>query len=161
MKTLLIILLIALAGCKSRQLIQPVPVQYREVVKERIVAADLPSDSASIIALFECDSLNRVIMRELSEEKSKRIQSQYSFRDGVLMYRIQAIPGKAFVTVTDTFRTREIPIAVKVPVEVNRLTKWQSWQIMSFRILATIALLYALFKTSFVGKLLGKLKFWK
>ena len=42
-------------------------------VNDRDVPVVTPADSASILALLECDSLNRVIMRQLEIEKGRRI----------------------------------------------------------------------------------------
>lgn len=59
-------------GCKS----QYMPGTNTETsinVRDREVPVYTPSDSASILALLECDSLNRVVMRELEIERGKRI----------------------------------------------------------------------------------------
>lgn len=122
--------LIILSGCKTAQVpVKEVPVQYKERVVERLVPVELPQDSSSVLALFECDSLNNVIMKELNEVKTKRIQTAYTYRDGALSYRLNAIPGIINVRATDSIVLKEVPIKVPVPYEVNKLTWLQRIQI--------------------------------
>lgn len=67
-----VLMLFGMVGCKS----QYMPGTDTETiinVRDREVPVYTPSDSASILALLECDSLNRVVMRELEIERGKRI----------------------------------------------------------------------------------------
>lgn len=69
---MLLLMLFGMVGCKS----QYMPGTDTETiinVRDREVPVYTPSDSASILALLECDSLNRVVMRELEIERGKRI----------------------------------------------------------------------------------------
>lgn len=59
-------------GCKS-QYMPGTDTETSINVRDREVPVYTPSDSASILALLECDSLNRVILRELEIERGKRI----------------------------------------------------------------------------------------
>lgn len=59
-------------GCKS-QYMPGTDTETSINVRDREVPVVIPGDSASIRALLECDSLNRVVMRELEIEKGKRI----------------------------------------------------------------------------------------
>lgn len=59
-------------GCKS-QYMRGTDTETSINVRDREVPVYTPSDSASILALLECDSLNRVVMRELEIERGKRI----------------------------------------------------------------------------------------
>lgn len=69
---LLLWVLFGMVGCKS-QYMPGVDTETDITVRDREVPVVIPSDSASIRALLECDSLNRVVMRELEIEKGKRI----------------------------------------------------------------------------------------
>lgn len=69
---LLLWVLFAMVGCKT-QYIAGVDTETDITVRDREVPVYTPSDSASILALLECDSLNRVILRELEIERGKRI----------------------------------------------------------------------------------------
>lgn len=64
--------LFGLVGCKS-QYLPGTDTTTDITVRDREVPVVTPADSASILALLECDSLNRVVMRELEIEKGKRI----------------------------------------------------------------------------------------
>lgn len=70
--SVVVLMLFGMVGCKS----QYMPGTDTETiinVRDREVPVYTPSDSASILALLECDSLNRVVMRELEIERGKRI----------------------------------------------------------------------------------------
>ena len=68
----LIAAMLFFSGCKT----QYMPCTDTETsinVRDREVPVYTPSDSASILSLLECDSMNRVVMRELEIERGKRI----------------------------------------------------------------------------------------
>jgi len=67
-----LLLLGFLCSCKS-QYMPGVDTETDITVRDREVPVVIPGDSASIRALLECDSLNRVVMRELEIERGKRI----------------------------------------------------------------------------------------
>ena len=64
--------LFGMVGCKS-QYMPGTDTETSINVRDREVPVYTPSDSASILALLECDSLNRVILRQLEVERGKRI----------------------------------------------------------------------------------------
>ena len=59
-------------GCKS-QYMPGTDTETNIRVNDRDVPVVTPADSASILAMLECDSLNRVIMRQLEIERGRRI----------------------------------------------------------------------------------------
>jgi len=138
----------ALVCCKTTQ--QPVvtvPIEYKERIVERLVPVELPVDSANILALFECNDLNQVIMKELTEVKSKRIQSLFSFNAGQLKYNFKSALDTVYLPAKDSIVSRDVPIYVNVPgPEVNKLTKWQSTQIMAGRLFIGLILLFGIYK---------------
>lgn len=67
-----VLMLFGMVGCKS-QYMPGTDTETSINVRDREVPVYTPSDSASILALLECDSLNRVVMRELEIERGKRI----------------------------------------------------------------------------------------
>lgn len=150
MSKLLIITLFTLMlfSCKTTQ--QPavaVPVEYKERIVERLVPVELPSDSANIQALFECNGLNQVIMKELTEIKSKRIQSLYTFNGGKLKYSAKTAFDTVYVKGRDTYTTRNVPMYINVPgPEVNKLTKWQNTQIKAGRLFLSLILLFGIYE---------------
>ena len=116
-------------GCKSVETLHApavqVPIQYREKVVERLVAVQSPADSANIEALFECDSLNRVIMKTLNEQKSNNVSSRVTFAAGVMRYKLETRPDISYIPVKDSIVYREVAVQVPVEVKINVLTWWQ------------------------------------
>ena len=97
-------------------------------------------------AFFDCDSLNQVVMKKSSEQKSKGVESDLYFDKGQLNYDAKTVHDTIYIPGKETTITREIPVRVEVPVITNELTKWQSFQIISFRILASLVLLIIAYK---------------
>jgi hypothetical protein len=122
----------------AKPVINEVPIQYKEKVVERLVAVQSPADSANIVALFECDSTNQVIMKAISEQKGKSVLSRFSFDKGSLNYQFKTAPTLTYTVVKDSIVYREVAIKVPVEVKVNELTWWQKTQIIAFRILAGV-----------------------
>jgi len=143
-----LVIIVLMMGCKtSRPLIPAVPIQYREKVVDKLVTFQLPTDSADIMALFECNNLNQVILKQLTEEKSKRIKSLFSFNAGVFKYNFRTVFDTVYVKGKDIYIYKDVPIYVNVPgPEVNKLTKWQSTQIMAGRLFLGLILLFGIYK---------------
>jgi len=140
--------LFAIASCKTAQ--QPVitvPIEYKERIVEKLVPFELPTDSADIRALFECNNLNQVIMKSLTEEKSKRIKSLFSFNDGLLKYNFKTDLDTVYLKGKDVYIYKDVPVYINVTgPEVNKLTKWQSTQIMAGRLFLGLILLFGVYK---------------
>lgn len=146
---LILILVTGLVSCSTPQkMVAEIPVQYKERIVERLVPVELPADSAILSALFSCDSTNQVILRELSDSKT-RGQSQASFIGGKLTYKLITLHDTIYMKADSVFIEKDKIIKVPVEVKVNELTKWQGFQIVGFRVMA-VALLLWLF-----------LKYWK
>lgn len=129
-------------GCKTqRQAIVEVPVQYKERIVERLVPVTIPTDSSALFALFECDSNKQVILKQLTELKGKA-QSNTTFQDGKLTYKLIYKHDTIWVKSDTVFISKEIPLRVEVPVDVNKLTQWQILQIWAGRLLLLAACLF-------------------
>ena len=143
-RILIIALLFALAvGCKTQKQVVEVPIQYKEKVVERLVPYAVAGDSSTLKAWFECDSLNQVIMKQFSEQKGK-LESALDFSKGQLTYKTVFIHDTIWVKSDTVYKEREVPIKVYIEKEVNRLTKWQAFQIVFNRILFFMIAAYAL-----------------
>lgn len=139
--------LLFLAGCKTQQqAVVEVPVQYKEKIVEKLVPIQIPADSSSISALFECDSTNKVIMKQLSEEKTKRIQSQFNFENGLLKYKAFTLHDTVYIPGKETTIYKEVPIKVEVVKEVNKLTTWQRGQMHIGRLFLTLLMAYGVYR---------------
>lgn len=136
---------LTLFSCKSPKPAVLPPAEYREIIVERLVPYALPADSTQFYALLACDSLYNVVLKEFSEYKSGRIESQLSLNQDTLSYNTYHPPDTVYVKVADSSRVEKIPYAVKVPVEVNKLTKFQSTQIKIAWGVEIAGLLYLIF----------------
>lgn len=144
--TILLFAIYMLTGCKTqRTAIIEVPVKHTERIVERLVPVQLPADSSAIFALFECDSTNQVILKQLGEEKSKRIQSLFTFDSGFLRYKAKTIHDTVYLPARDSIIYKEIPIRVEIPIEINRITKWQKIQMNAGRLFFLIIGLYGVY----------------
>lgn len=145
MKASSLLLLLTLAACATtnRTAVQ-VPVEYREKVVERMVAVQSPADSANLLALLECDSLNRVVLKQLSEAKGSRISTSFTLDSGLLSYKLRVRPELSYAKARDSIVYREVAVSVPVETVVNRLTWWQSFWVRVGKASAALMLIGAL-----------------
>lgn len=123
----MLLLLLLLAACAAPRTAVQVPVEYREKVVERLVQVQSPADSANMVALLECDSLNRVVLKQLSEVKGSRISTSFTLDSGLLSYKLKVKPELTYAKTRDSTVYREVAVPVPVETVVNRLTWWQSF----------------------------------
>jgi hypothetical protein len=144
---ILVIGIFVLVSCKTAQHpVITVPVNYKERVIERLVPVKVPGDSTNLKALFECNEKNQVVLRQLSEEKSKNMQSQYRFDSGWFDYSAKTNPDTVYIPGKDRIIEREVPVPYPVETKVNYITGWQYTQIYAGRFLLTILFLFGLYK---------------
>lgn len=122
----LFILSILFLGCRSAKVTQ-IPIRTVERVTERLVPIEVPGDSAMLIALFECDSLNNVLLKSISEKKGKQTGTSLDFKDGRLNFRADFKPDTIYVTGKTIEIEREVPIIVPVPEVEYRQTAFQNF----------------------------------
>lgn len=143
---LLILLIISLAsvltGCKNIERGVASNSELSVYEKEIMVPFAVPSDSLTFRALFECDSLNNVLLRELSESKSKNMSSSFSFQNGVLDLKAQTAPDTVYV------KQKEKQTRIKETVTITKTVKtteyvrgflWWSGLVVWISVLAFIA----------------------
>lgn len=111
--------------------------QPDNLVVERLVPVPVSPDSALLVALFSCDSTNRVIMEAYNETKSGRMDSQMNFKDGKLEFQASTAPDTVFLPARDSI----VYVEREVPVQVNVLTWWQEFWIRTGKILSAGVLL--------------------
>lgn len=132
MKRLIYILLILIAftGCRSKKPpIVHVPVETKIIIKERLVPVALPADSSTLTALFECDSLNQVQMKEIGELKTKDVQSQFNFsaKTGAFSYETKRILDTVYIPGKDSIIYQDKPFPVEVETIVYEQTAVQKF----------------------------------
>ena len=144
---MIIAIIVMVFGCKVAQTpIVTVPIRYKEKIVERLVPVVNPADSANMTALFDCDSANRVILKSLSEEKSRRMNSQFNFNQGKLTYNAKTTRDTVYLPSKEITIEKEIPVRVEVPVEVNKISGWQWTQIYAGRVLLGFILAFGVYK---------------
>lgn len=125
MRYLVLIFVLIMASCKVHEPVRILPVETRTEIRDRIITVELPSDSATVRALFECDSLNRVVLREMVEQKGLWASSQVQVQGGEIVVRYVYDPPPQDVHLRDSIITKEIAVPVPQPYEVNVLRWWQ------------------------------------
>lgn len=114
-----------LAGCRSTPPPIQVPVKTVERRVTTLVPVSVHGDSATLRALFECDSLRNVVLRDLSEQKSKNMQTGFDFKDGLLNYNAKTEPDTVWIPADTVYIEKDIPLVIKVPQTEYRQTEWQ------------------------------------
>jgi len=126
-KLLFILTIFVFAGCGTATKVVQVPVRTKILVKERLIPITVKADSATLTALFTCDSTNHVRLKEISELKSKKMQSKVVFKQGRLIYRTLRKTDTIYVHGKDSIIEREVPITVRVPEIHYRQTAIQKF----------------------------------
>lgn len=128
MKYLIFILSIfLLAACVPKRNVREIPVLTRVEIKPRLVPVKIPDDSAMMRARFECDSMNRVRLMEISQLKSSNVSSSSTYDDvsQTISYKALFQPLPANIVANDSIVYREVPIEVPYETKVNILFWWQ------------------------------------
>jgi len=157
-------LFFSLTSCKSKQKItEAVNISLIEstYIHDKLTPVALPVDSLHIKALFECDSTNKVILKQLFEVKSNNINTAFNYKDGLLDYTIKTggdtvyIPGRDFYWIVHNQVNKTITITktVKVEKKISRLQKFQMFCGNILIVLLSLAITY------FIVKFLIKNKF--
>jgi len=164
MKKLIVIFLLAtLFGCITKKAvttkesdIQSTVSNLKETndeVEKSTTYQGFPSDSASVKALFVCDSLYNVILLELETERGRKLSPEVSWKDNYLYIKVvqpidsakvySEYKSKHEVAESDSTDTKAQSQSTEVKVKSNWYMKFSSW-IVSLLIIA--ALVYVIWK---------------
>lgn len=164
-RILLIVLLLAFVACSPKVAVPVVQLKDSTHNLERVqtttVDVELPPDSSLVRALLECDSLGRVYLRELVTLQGERVKQDFSLKNGVLKVAATDNARERHHSLHNeilSVRYKEVP--VPYPVEVNRLSSWQAFQLWVARILMLMLALWAA-RGYFKGKLIRIFKPFK
>jgi len=134
-------------GCRTQQPVVAVPLETQTIIRERLIEVPVPADSALVNAYLECDSNFHVLLRRFDEQKSANMETALKFDDtGKLSVQIVRVRDTVYVAARDSIIRKEIAIPVQVPVEVNRLTGFQHFQIWAGRFLMALVVFIILLK---------------
>lgn len=135
---LFILMIVSLAACR---MLKYVPVETKTEIRERIVEVPVPADSSSIVALLECDSLNRVYIKRLSEKQTSNVTQSIKLKDNMLSVAFKSDPKDVKAIVKDSLVYKEVPYPVPGPTKYVYKMYWWQEMLMYIGILALIALL--------------------
>ncbi len=124
-KIALIAIVCAVASCKSTRPITRIPIRTVERKVTTLVPFYIQGDSTTLTALFECDSLNRVLLKSYNELKGTRVHSAVNFSNGKLNYQASFKPDTVYLPSDTIYTEKEVPVVVEVEKEVIRMSKTQ------------------------------------
>lgn len=137
--------ILLLTGCKTATKVVEVPVRETVTITETLEPVQLPGDSLMMEALFYCDSLNIVQLREIHELKSKNMNSVFKFDKQKLEYRAKTEPALQYIPSTIIERDREVPVYVDVPGPIEYRMHWYQRWLMWIGAISTTSLAVWLF----------------
>lgn len=148
---LLILLCVLLTGC-CRKIAAPM-VTEKTVIKDSIVEIIrdslivIPADSSLVKALLECDSVGNVRLKELLSYKAGQNIKPPTIiiKDNVLTALSATDSVNIYLALKDRYQysVQENDKTIKEIVEVNRLTRWQSFFIVLGRI-SSVLIIFAI-----------------
>ena len=116
-------------------------VVVREVLRDTVVTVE--ADSSLLRALVECDSLGQAHLRQLAEYRAgdRLPPPKVSIRDNVLTATAAVDSMAIYLTLKDRFTesTKIEREVVTQPVEVHRLTWWQTRWMLAGQMLTAAA----------------------
>lgn len=125
-RTAILLTTALLLGCKTPRTVVPGAVKTVERKVTTLVPVFIPGDSALLRMVFECDSLNNVLLKSFKENKGGRVGSDLQFNDGVLDYKVEYKPDTVYLPSDTIFTEREVPVIVETVKEEYRMTKFQT-----------------------------------
>lgn len=137
---MVVLFILLLTGCRAQTKIVEVPVREVVTVTETLEPIQVPGDSLIMEALFYCDSLNLVQLREISELKSKNMSSGFKFDRQKLEYKAKTEPALQYIPSTIIETTKEVPIYVDVPGPIEYRLHWYQRWLMWIGVVASISL---------------------
>ena len=124
-KIVFIAFLLLLIGCKTKHPVIQVPVKTVERKVTTLVPVFIPGDSALLRAVFECDSLNNVLLKSFDETKGGGVGSNLQFKDGVMDYKADFKPDTVYLPSDTVYTEKEVPVVVEAVKVEYRQTKLQ------------------------------------
>jgi hypothetical protein len=95
------------------------------IEKLRFDTVITPADSSWLKAWFKCDSLGNVYVSQLIDLKSKEINSDFSFSDGVLSYSTQRDEKKTAVPCVDRYFTKKQKETITITKTIVKMSMFQ------------------------------------
>ena len=119
--------ILALSGCRTK--IQPVAIENRidSIYIDKLVPYPMPTDSASIRALMECDENRKVVLRWLDMANTKNVELMFALDSlGNVIASMRIPRDTLYLPSKEIYVDRRVE--VPIPVE-KELSKWESIKI--------------------------------
>ncbi len=155
---LILILVLFLTGCKTTQPVieRTVTVTETETLRDTTIVTE--PDTASLKALFECDSLNQVVMTELEIEKGRKTTPQVKFRDRWLEVTVPVDSESVYFSWKENHKLETEQVTVTKIVTEKYKPPWYRKILSWFGLIALVVLLLILkFKSTWFLKILKML----
>ena len=151
----------SMISCNRRiavPLVIPIHDSTTTAVNNSYILEDKPgvSDSSSIQALLQCDSLGNIYLRTITQLQGEIVNQAISLENNILNVEATSKTREKKETIKkDSVRTvyKEKPVPYPVETITNRLTSWQSFQIWTGRIVLIGLLIFLI--TKFAGSKLS------
>ena len=114
--------ILALSGCRTK--IQPVAIENRidSIYIDKLVPYPMPTDSASIRALMECDENRKVVLRWLDMANTKNVELMFALDSlGNVIASMRIPRDTLYLPSKEIYVDRRVE--VPIPVE-KELSKW-------------------------------------
>jgi len=164
---MLAIAMMPLSGCKVKKCLQPERVvetvtrtEYKEVVRDSIVR--VPADTSSMEAWFECDSMNRVYLKQINQMQGQRssIATNTKTVGKAMVITADCVCDSLaiYLTIKDRYVTKERTKDEKQVITVPEKVKVWPWFVAGLIVNCVLQLAYRIFLKSKIIRLWQKLK---
>ena len=119
--------ILTLSGCRTK--IQPVAIENRidSIYIDKLIPYPMPADSASILALMECDENGKVVLRWLDIANTKNVELMFALDSlGNVIANMRVPRDTLYLPSKETYVDRKVE--VPIPVE-KELSRWESFKI--------------------------------
>jgi hypothetical protein len=101
-----------------------------ETTEQLIVSSEqvvVPGDSSILLAYFECDSTNKVLMRSISEQKSSNALTSVEFDSGRISYKLKRMSDTITSRIDTIFTNRKEAFVESKALEIQyKMTRIQT-----------------------------------
>ena len=112
--------ILALSGCRTK--IQPVAIENRidSIYIDKLVPYPMPTDSASIRALMECDENRKVVLRWLDMANTKNVELMFALDSlGNVIANMRVPRDTLFLPSKEIYVDRKVEVPVLVEKELS------------------------------------------
>ena len=116
--------ILTLSGCRTK--IQPVAIENRidSIYIDKLVPYPMPTDSASIRALMECDENGKVVLRWLDMANTKNVELMFALDSlGNVVANMRVSRDTLYLPSKEVYVDRKVEVPILVERELSRWEK--------------------------------------